>query len=108
MVVPVIPAIILGSMAVSSGASIYAGWKNVQYQKSAMAENNRFWSEYAKNTGVKPRFPYRSGSVYNTSSLYNSYSSIVRAHTSIVGNGAGMYGHYHRNEKKIGNDWLYW
>lgn len=97
-----IPAIVFGSMAAGAVSQIYASHKNIQYQKSAMSENNRFWSDYERNTGVKARYPYRSGSVYNTNSLYNSYSSSIRAHTSLIGYGAAQY-----NRNKRG-DWLYW
>lgn len=108
MVAPL--AIIAGAyLAGSVGASIYSAYKNIQYQNRAMKENERFWNDYYKNTGFKARYPYRAGSVYNTSSLYSSYASAVGAWSPIIGFGYGQY--QARGKQYRGNpsytDWMY-
>lgn len=109
MAVPLIPVMVGAYLGASVGSSIYSAYKNIQYQKGAMAENKRFWNDYEKRYGLKPRYPYRAGSVYNTGSLYNSYSSAVRAWSPLVGFGYGQYqkssGQY-RGTKGY-TDWMY-
>lgn len=110
MAIPLIPVLVGAYLGASVGSSIYSAYRNIQYQKGAMAENRRFWSEYERNTGVKPRFNYRSGYTYNTNSLYNSYSSAVRSWSPLVGFGYGQYqkssGQY-RADSHWSGDWMY-
>lgn len=40
---------------------------------------NRFWSDYYKNTGFKPRYPYKSGSVYDVGQLYSAQARVYRS-----------------------------
>lgn len=109
IVVPVIPILAGAYFAVSATAGLYSSYKNIQYQNSAMKENERFWNDYYRSTGYKARYPYRAGSVYNTSSLYGSYASAVGAWSPIVGYGYGQY--QARGNKYRGNpsytDWMY-
>lgn len=32
-----------------------------RYMNEAQQENERYWKDYEKNTGVRPRYPYRAG-----------------------------------------------
>lgn len=43
-------------------------WKQAQ-------ENKKFWDTYYKNTGFRPRYPYRAGAVNNYGSLFNAVST---------------------------------
>lgn len=43
-----------------------------KYQMSLIKDNENFWDYYEKRTGVKPRFPYRSGAIQDYSGYYNS------------------------------------
>jgi hypothetical protein len=35
------------------------------YEQQAREENERYWSDYTKNTGAEPRYPIRVGSDWN-------------------------------------------
>lgn len=109
MPIPVAPILAGAYIAASAGASVYSSYKNIQYQKAYMAENARYWKDYEKRTGLKPRYPYRAGSVYNTNSLYNSYSSLVRSWTPLVGFGYGQVGRRSNEYRPNKNytDWMY-
>lgn len=61
-----LPLIALGigfavSTAIGVGSSTYNFYQNSQRQ----AENQRYWNDYEKNTGIRPRYPYRTGSYYD-------------------------------------------
>lgn len=45
------------------------------YTRRYNRENSRYWADYYKNTGFRPRYPMRSGAEYNLSSLYGSITS---------------------------------
>ncbi len=45
------------------------------YTRRSNIENRRYWSDYYKNTGFRPRYPMRAGAEYNLSSLYGSTTS---------------------------------
>lgn len=35
------------------------------YQQEARTENEQYWEDYTKNTGVEPKYPIRTGSDWN-------------------------------------------
>lgn len=76
-----LPIIAGVSFGVSAISDLYSQWKNYQYQSGALKENERYWQDYYRNTGVKPLYPYRSGYYQNSAFLY---SGLVRSHTSLV------------------------
>lgn len=45
------------------------------YTRRYNRENSRYWADYYKNTGFRPRYPMRAGAEYNLSSLYGSIAS---------------------------------
>lgn len=45
------------------------------YSRRYNRENSRYWADYYKNTGFRPRYPMRSGAEYNLGSLYGSIAS---------------------------------
>ncbi len=84
MVAPVI--VIAGAMAGSSILNYVLNEKvaNSQirqadyvadYSRRYNRENRRYWVDYYKNTGFRPRYPMRSGAEYNLSSLYGATTS---------------------------------
>lgn len=70
-----IPFMVGASMLLGSAS---AG-VNAYYQYGAMKENERYWNDYYRNTGKKPLYPYRSGSMYNPSGMLGSASSFTRS-----------------------------
>lgn len=46
-----LPALLFGAGAVMQGI----------YSVGQAVESNRFWRDYEKNTGYRPRYPWRSG-----------------------------------------------
>lgn len=53
-----------------SGEAIDDFWKKLAgqesyYDRQAREENERYWADYAKNTGVEPRYPIRTGAQWN-------------------------------------------
>lgn len=96
--VPILPIVAGASFGASFIWDLYSQWKNYQYQKGVLDENERYWKDYVRNTGVKPRYPYRSGMYQNSAFLY---SGLVRTHTSLVG-----YGVSETRRGKRG-EWLY-
>lgn len=89
--VPWLPIIAGVSFGVSTVSELYSQWKNYQYQKGALQENERYWQDYYRNTGVKPRYPYRSGYYQNSAFLY---SGLVRSHTSLVDSATSRAGRW--------------
>lgn len=73
--VPLLMGVAMGTQAVSS---IY-GYRNASYSKryyeALERENNRYWGDYARNTGVKNRYPYRTGQVFNRSPIMSAEAS---------------------------------
>lgn len=35
------------------------------YEQQAREENERYWNDYTKNTGVEPKYPIRAGADWN-------------------------------------------
>lgn len=56
----------------------FASIENYDYVKAMQDENTRFWSDYYKNTGIKPLYPYRAGAVNNIGNLYRAKSQRSR------------------------------
>lgn len=74
---PVIPiaAIAAASLfAVDLGIGAYNGYRSYQ----AMVENERYWDDYYKNTGHRPRYPMRAGAYNDLARLVTPISSGVR------------------------------
>lgn len=74
----VLPLAVIGAMGVAGGLSTVH--KGLQY-----AENRRYWREYEKNTGYRPRYPARTG--------YYDYLSLA---SSGISSAAMTYGSVHR------------
>lgn len=73
---------------VAIGAGLMAGGTAVKsyYDIRKAYETRRYWNDYYKNTGVKPKYPYRSG-YYD---IYAAYGSALRgAGASLVSTGIG-------------------
>lgn len=106
------PAIVAGILAAgtiaSTGAGAYKTYRgtktasaNLAYQMAMQKENTRYWNEYYKNTGFRPRYRYRSGYVYNPMSINNLRNTLDVAPASYVSGFstgarslAGLYGRY--------------
>lgn len=46
-----LPALLMGAGALAGGI----------YSVGQAVENNRYWRDYYRNTGFKPRYPWRTG-----------------------------------------------
>lgn len=86
-----LPVIAGASFAAGAISDLYSQWSNYNYQKAALDENERYWNDYIRNTGVKPRYPYRSGMYQNSAFLY---SGLVRSHTSLIDSGSRRFNLY--------------
>lgn len=82
-----LPAILLGG-AVASGVGA-GGYK---FYRGVMAgfENRRYWEDYQRLTGVRPRYGYRSGYNYDWSSTLSGLHQMANA---------GSYGYYGYNQE---------
>lgn len=76
--IPVVMAIIQGASSLGSLYSAQANAMSYEYTKQRFAENDRFWSDYRKNTGVTPRYPYRAGAVNNYGQLYAYQGGVAK------------------------------
>lgn len=106
--------IALAGVAIGSAAySAYRTWEStkasdkkadqtINYQLGAFYENSQYWQDYKRNTGKSPKYPYRSGSVYDLSSLYGAEAQKINnslaRDTSIANVGtttaySGLYGY---------------
>lgn len=56
----------------------YASYKDYNYQKAYRNDINRFYADYYKNTGHKPKYPYKQGAVYNDARLIRAYAGMFR------------------------------
>lgn len=105
MVAPL--AVLYGaSLAANAGIGLYTAYRNIKYQKAYMTENQRYWNDYHKRTGLRPKYPYRTGYHYNTASLYNSYASAVRSWTPLVGYGTSFQNTGYRSNYNY-THWMY-
>lgn len=60
------------------------------YSRRYNNENKRYWADYYKNTGFRPRYPMRTGAEYNLGGLYGATTSKASAFASKYRAGAGM------------------
>lgn len=83
----VLPAILLGG-AVGAGAlsGAYRTYRGVQ----GYFENRRYWEDYQRNTGVRPRYGYRQGYNYDWTSTLSGLSQMANA---------SSYGYYGYNQE---------
>ncbi len=70
-----------------------------QYGMRYNAENKRYWQDYYRNTGFRPRYPMRSGAEYNLSGVYSARASRAGAYASQyrAAYGIGLSGAYGLN-----------
>lgn len=52
------------------------------YTRRSAQENRRYWNDYYKNTGFRPRYPMRSGAEYNLGKLYSARTTQISAQVS--------------------------
>lgn len=99
MVAPVI--VVAGAMAGSSILNYVLNQKTTRaqimqadytagYSRRYNIENRRYWSDYYKNTGFRPRYPMRVGAEYNLGALYGARTSRANAIASQYRAGAGV------------------
>lgn len=97
-----VPAVIAGAIAVQALISLLGtGYSaretirtanfNREYALRGYAENARYWDDYFKNTGYRPRYPIRSGADYNLGSYYGAEQSRAGAFASVL-NSVGHVG----------------
>lgn len=81
MAVPVLGILMGVSSGASSLGSLYSARANAasyQYTAAKFAENNRYWADYKKNTGITPKYPYRAGAVNDLGQLYGHQAGVVK------------------------------
>ena len=81
MAVPVLGILMGVSSGASSLGSLYSARANAasyQYTAAKFAENNRYWADYKKNTGITPKYPYRAGAVNDIGQLYGRQAGIAK------------------------------
>lgn len=81
MAVPVLGILMGVSSGASSLGSLYSARANAasyQYTAAKFAENDRYWADYRKNTGIIPKYPYRAGAVNDVGQLYGRQSGIAK------------------------------
>lgn len=73
----------IGSAIVGGLTRYYETYQNNQvnqytnaYSRGAFVENGRFWTDYRKNTGKTPVYPYRAGSNYNLTTFYSTQAGL--------------------------------
>lgn len=110
---------LVGSAIVSGAVNSVFNYRTAKYSydynKLLMNENTRFWKDYEKNTGVLPRYPYRSGYNFNQTSLYGAQATQYGALNSVVN--SMLYGSFipyareqaraYRPQKYTGYDYMY-
>lgn len=70
MAYPLVMAIVGGASSLGALYSAQSNLASYDYTAKRFAENERFWADYKKNTGLTPRYPYRAGAVNNIGELY--------------------------------------
>ena len=87
--IPVAIGLSIGASTISGLARTYYGSKSahtgLDYQLKAQRENSKYWSDYYKNTGFRPRYQYRSGAIWNPSAIASYQSSLSSAPYSYLG-----------------------
>lgn len=70
MAFPLVMAVVGGASTLGSLYGAMGNMASYNYTANRFAENERFWADYKKNTGLTPRYPYRAGAVNNVGELY--------------------------------------
>lgn len=81
MAVPVLGILMGVSSGSSSLGSLYsarASAASYQYTAAKFLENNRYWADYKKNTGITPKYPYRVGAVNDIGQLYGHQAGVAK------------------------------
>jgi hypothetical protein len=81
MAVPVLGLLMGVSSGSSTLGSLYSARANAasyQYTAAKFAENDRYWADYRKNTGITPKYPYRAGAVNDAGQLYGRQAGIAK------------------------------
>lgn len=60
------------------------------YSRRYNKENKRYWADYYKHTGFRPRYPMRVGAEYNLAGLYGATTSKAAAIASKYRAAAGV------------------
>lgn len=87
MAVPVLGILMGVSSGASSLGSLYSARANAasyQYTAAKFAENNRYWADYKKNTGITPKYPYRAGAVNDVGQLYGRQAGIAKGAAGVA------------------------
>lgn len=56
-----IPALVYGGTLIANAVTMYNATQKYSYYKGYSAETSKYWDDYYKNTGYRPRYKYRSG-----------------------------------------------
>lgn len=83
-----LPALMLASTAVSLGGMLEnynANQMAIEYTKKYNAEIARFWNDYYRNTGHRPKYPYKSGAIANEATLAHLYASNLTSASAMMG-----------------------
>ena len=87
MAIPVLGILMGVSSGASSLGSLYSARANAasyQYTAAKFAENNRYWADYRKNTGITPKYPYRAGAVNDVGQLYGRQAGIAKVAAGVA------------------------
>lgn len=87
MAVPVLGILMGVSSGASSLGSLYSARANAasyQYTAAKFAENNRYWADYRKNTGITPKYPYRAGAVNDVGQLYGRQAGVAKGAAGVA------------------------
>lgn len=60
-----LPALAVAGFGAGFALEAYRFLYGVYLEDEIKKENERYWSDYEKNTGVKPLYPHRAGSYQN-------------------------------------------
>lgn len=87
LVFPIVGALVAGTIASGFGSGAYSVYRSYMGGR----ENSRYWADYQRNTGVTPRYRYRSGYSYDYGRMLGGISQGFGASASAY----GLYS-YHR------------
>lgn len=83
LVFPIVGALVAGSLASGFGSAAYSGYRSYMGGR----ENSQYWADYQRNTGVTPRYKYRSGYSYD-------YGRMLGGISQGFGTASNAYGLY--------------
>lgn len=94
-----VPLVVATSLLLGSLVNLYANYNtakstmrtaeyNMAYAMRGYRENARYWDDYFKNTGFRPRYPVRSGADYNLGSYYAGESARIGAVGKVLTSGS--------------------